>query len=165
MNRRDRLKAEKAAALSANISVVGRLRRFGIFKLLALMFVTGFFMMLATVHLIQPAISVGMSPQVANNLPFLGFAVGALVILCAALSHAAMEALEIGLAIPLQLFALMGLVLAVVGSVLGALMFLDVALIGLVATGLFALVLVALNKVIELFGNGPLVGSDHHRMR
>ena len=122
--------------------------------------------MLATVHLIQPAISVGMSLRVANNLPFLGFAVGALVILCAALSHAAMEALKIGLAIPLLLFALMGSVLAVVGSLLGALMFLDVALIGLVATGLFALVLVALNKVIELFGNGRAsVGSNHHRMR
>jgi hypothetical protein len=149
VNRRTRWDAEKEG-LPTDASIVARLRRFGIFKLLALMFVAGLFMLIATVHMIQPAISVGMSPRVADKLPFLGFALGALVIFCAAISRAAMEALKIGLAIPLILFALLGSALAVVASVLGALAFLDVALIAIAATGLFVLVLAGIGKLVDM---------------
>ncbi len=140
--------------LPAKVSVFARLRKFGLIKLLVLMFLAGFFMLIATVHLIQPAIRMGMSPRVADNLPFLGFAMGALVIFCAAISHAFMEALQIGLAIPLLLFALVGSALAVVASVLGALVLLDAALIAAVATGLFTLVVVVAGKLMDLFASG-----------
>jgi hypothetical protein len=151
MNRQERWEAEKAkaGAKGTNTSIVRRLREFGIIKLLVLMFVAGFFMLIATVHLIQPAISVGMSPRVADNLPFLGFALGALAIFCAAISHAAMEALQIGLAIPLILFALVGCVLSVIATVLWTLAFLDVALIAMAATAIFVLVLAVLSKLVD----------------
>jgi hypothetical protein len=150
VNRLKRWSAEKEAS-PADVSIVARLRRFGIFKLLVLMFVAGFFMLITTVHMIQPAISVGMSPRVADKLPFLGFALGALVIFCAAISHAAMEALQIGLAIPLILFALAGSAMAVVMSALWALAFLDVALIAAAATVLFVLAVAGLGKLYEMF--------------
>ena len=152
MNRQLRREAEKARAETkpGNTSVVRRLREFGIIKLLVLMFVLGFFLMLATVHLIQPAIKLGMSPRVADNLPFLGFALGAMVMFCAAISHAAMTVLQIGLAIPLMLFALAGSALAVIASVLGAIAFLDVALIAAAATVVFMLIVATLGKVVDL---------------
>ena len=65
-----------------------------------------------------------------------------------------MEALQIGLAIPLLLFALVGSALAVVASVLGALVLLDAALIAAVATGLFTLVVVVAGKLMDLFASG-----------
>ncbi len=138
------------AALPSDASIVARLRRFGIFKLLALMFAAGFLMLIVSVHLIPFAVRLGISSRVADKLPYVGFACGMAVIFCAAISSAAMEVLEIGLLIPLTLFALAGGALAFVMSLLWALAFLDVALIAAVVTVAFVVAVAGLNKLYEM---------------
>ncbi len=138
------------AALPPDASIVARLRRFGLFKLLALMFAAGFLMLIVSVHLIPFAVRLGISPRVADKLPFVGFACGMLVIFCAAISSAAMEVLKIGLLIPLTLFGLAGGALAFVMSFLWALAFLDVALIAAAVTVVFVVAVAGLNKLYEM---------------
>lgn len=105
---------------------------------------------IVSVHLIPAAVRAGVPPPIADKLPFLGFACGLLVGFSAAVSHAAMEALKIGLAIPLTLFALAGSALAFVMSFLWALVFLDVALIAAAITVVFVVAVAGLNKLYEM---------------
>jgi hypothetical protein len=146
MNRLKRMQAEKEA-VPQDASVFMQLRRFGIFKLLGIMFALGFILGIVSVHLIPIAVRTGLPPPMADKLPYWGFACGALVGFSAAVSHAAMKTLKIGLAIPLLLFALIGSVLSVVMSVLWAIAFLDVALIAAAITGVFVVLLAGVAKL------------------
>ena len=92
----------------------------------------------------------GISPRVADKLPYVGFACGMAVIFFAAISSAAREVLKIGLLIPLTLFALAGGALAFVMSFLWALAFLDVALIAAAVTVVFVVAVAGLNKLYEM---------------
>ncbi len=114
-----------------------------------MMFGLGVVLGIASVHLIPVALRLGLAPRLADRLPYLGFASGLLIGGAAAVSRAAMQALQIGLAIPLAVFALLGCVLSVLLSLLWAVALLDVLLIGALVSAGFALVVVLGNVVYE----------------
>ncbi len=152
MNRMQRLKAERAAGQQTR-SVLQRLRRFGVAKLLALMLGLGLVLGIATVHGIPFAVRLGMTARLADKLPYLGFASGLLIGISAAVSHAAMQALQIGLAIPLIVFAALGSLMAFVLSVLWAVATLQLLLVSALVSAIFVVAIVAFQAVVERFGS------------
>lgn len=147
----NRLKQERArrATVPRAASIVARLRTFGILKLIGMMIGLGLVMGFMSIYLIPTAVRVGVPAPMADKLPYLGFACGALVGLSAAVSHAAMLALQIGLAIPLILFALLGSVLSIVLGLMGTIAVLDILLtVGAVGM-VFLLIIVGLGKLSE----------------
>ena len=145
MNRVQQYRAEKA---KGNASVLGRLAAFGFGKLLALMFGLSIAVGLGSVHLIPLALKAGVAPPVADKLPYAGFAAGAIVGLAAAISRAVMDALQIGLAIPLTLVAALSLLLAAVSSALWAIAYMDAFFVAAGLMALFALVAFVLDKLL-----------------
>ena len=136
MNRVQQYRAER---VRRNVSIFARLAAFGIGKLLALLFGLSVVVGLGSVHLIPLAVKAGISPPVADKLPYAGFVAGALIGLAAAISRAVMDALQIGLAIPLALMAVLGSLLAAISSALWAIAYIDSFL---VVAGLMAIVAV-----------------------
>lgn len=75
--RLEQLRAKRGAR--AGGSVFERLRRFGVWKLLFMMFGLGVVLGIASVHLIPVALRLGLAPRLADRLPYLGFASGLLI--------------------------------------------------------------------------------------
>ncbi len=155
--RLQQLRAKRDAR--ADGSVFARLRRFGVWKLLFMMVGLGIVLGIASVNLIPLALRLGLAPRVADKLPYVGFAGGLLIGLAAAVSQAAMQALQIGLAIPLAVFALLGCALSVLLSLLWAVALADVLLIGVLASAVFAVVVVLVKVACERLGSGPARGE------
>jgi hypothetical protein len=145
MNRVQRYRAEKARGKA---SVIARLAVFGIGKLIALMLGLSVAIGLGSVHLIPLAVKAGLAPPVADKLPYAGFVAGALIGLAAAISRAVMDALQIGLAVPLALVAVAGSLLAVISSALWTIAYIDAFLVAAALLAVFALVAFVLDKLL-----------------
>jgi hypothetical protein len=139
--------------LQGSGSVFTRLRRFGLIKLVLLMLGLALALGIASVHLIPLVTRLGLSPRLADKLPYLGFASGLLVGLLAPVSHALMLTLQIGLVLPLLAFALLGSVLSVLASALWAIAMLDALLIGALVTVAFVPVLMLLDAAFRRKGS------------
>ncbi len=149
MNRMQRVRAER------QLTLVGRLRRFGVFKILGLMLLLGALMGASFVYLIPTAARLGMSPRMAGKLPYLGFVGGLLVGFSAPLSRVVMQSLQIGVALPLLVFAVIGSALSVVAGLVWAIEL--VALLPYMAAlaAVFVLIVLLLDKLSGTFGSKP----------
>ncbi len=145
----NRVQQYRAAKARGNASILARLAAFGFGKLLALMLGLSVAVGLGSVHLIPLAIKAGLSPPLADKLPFAGFAAGALIGLAAAISRAVMDALQIGLAIPLALVAVLGSLLAAISSALWAIAYIDAFLVAAALMAVFAVVAFVLDKLLK----------------
>ncbi len=163
MNRRKRNDG-KVEALARDVSMLAPLRKFGFMKLLGLLFALGMAMGILSVHLIPYTVRAGVPPPMADKLPYLGFFCGVLVGFAAAVSRAAMDALQIGLAIPVTLFALLGWALSVVLSMMWSIALLDLALPAVALIGVCGLLVAGLAKLYAIFEsrNDP---ARQHRNR
>lgn len=149
MNRMQQARAER------QLTIVGRLRRFGLFKIAGLMLLLGVLMGIAFVHLMPVFMRLGLSPRLADKLPYLGLAGGLLVGLCAPLSREVMVALQIGMALPMLVFAMVGTALSLVAGLVWAIELL--ALLPVIAGLMIVLVLIilAMDRLPALFGSRP----------
>lgn len=146
-----RRKEGAGEVLVGNPSVFARLRRFGFLKLSGLALALGLVMGILSVHLIPYTVRAGVPPLIADKQPYLGFLCGVLIAFVAAVSRAVMGALQIGLAIPLIFFALLGWGLSVVMGLLWSLAVLDVALPAAAIVGTCVLLAAGLSKLYTMF--------------
>jgi hypothetical protein len=144
-------------ALAANAPVGARLRHLGVLKLLGLMLALGFGIGLLSVHLIPLAVRAGMSPPVADKLPYVGLACGLLIGLAAAASRAVMTTLQVGISVPLGVGAMFVGGAAYLVSFLWLVALLDVFLIAAAVLLVFLFVLGLLGVANDRFAGrgGP----------
>lgn len=150
MNRMQLANAERA------LTVVGRLRRFGLFKMLGLMLLLACTLGIASVHLIPTLVRLGLSARTADKLPYFGFLVGLLIGCSAPLSRAVMLSLQVGLAVPLLLSAVLGSVLSVIAGLAWAIEMAEllpiVAVVAVVLTAGFVLITLLIDRLAGLLG-------------
>lgn len=150
MNRMQLAKAERA------LTVAGRLRRFGLFKMLGLMLVLGCALGIASVHLIPSLARLGLSARTADKLPYFGFLAGLLIGCSAPLSRAVTLSLQIGLAVPLLLSALLGSLLSAIAGLVWAIEMAEllpiIAVVAVVLTAGFVLITLLIDRLSGLFG-------------
>gem|GEM_PF-2664003 len=149
--RNDGEREEEGEARARDVSTLARLRKFGFLKLLGLVLTLGIAMGILSVHLIPYTVRAGVPPPMADKLPYLGLFCGVLVGFAAAVSRVAMDALQIGLAIPLTLFALLGWLLSVVMSMMWSVALLEFALPAGAIIGALVLLVAGLCKLYAMF--------------
>jgi hypothetical protein len=149
MNRMQQARAER------QLTIFGRLRRFGLFKIVGLMLLLGVLMGIAFVHLIPFFMRLGVPPRVADKLPYFGMAGGLLVGFSAPLSREVMVTLQIGMALPMLAFAVIGTALSMVAGLVWAIELL--ALLPVIAglTVVLVLIILVMDRLPALFGSKP----------